>query len=302
MSPRYESGYNSTGENAALIAAGTALADPVHIAECAIPFVTVPDGYSIKSLEHLQEAPARKRGGVSLADALSFAQYVIEHTSEAHTHLYADVDYDASKFKVLAVLDDHATNAPAWQEHKAYFTPVKAKEWRDWTGRNGSPMSQSDFAQFIEDHLTDIVTTDAKPAPSAAEMLAMALNFQHNATRTFKKQIDLNNGGVTLEFQDKGDDATTQKMTVFSRFTIGIPVFDLACVGTTAEGDKPAESIYPIEARLKYRQKDTGLVFWFELIRPDRVFKVAVDDQIKAIQQSTGLNLLRGWPTGARGE
>ena len=66
------------------------------------------------------------------------------------------------------------------------------------------------------------------------------------------------------------------------RFTIGIPVF---------QGSAAA---YPIEARLKYRQQSDKLVFWFELIRPDRVFKQAVTDEIERIHEATGFMLLYG--------
>ena len=62
----------------------------------------------------------------------------------------------------------------------------------------------------------------------------------------------------------------------------GIPVFQ----GSTAA--------YPIEARLKYRQQSDKLVFWFELIRPDRVFKQAVTDDIERIHEATGFMLLYG--------
>ena len=61
-----------------------------------------------------------------------------------------------------------------------------------------------------------------------------------------------------------------------------IPVFQ----GSTAA--------YPIEARLKYRQQSDKLVFWFELIRPDRVFKQAVTDEIEKIHEATGFMLLYG--------
>ena len=73
-------------------------------------------------------------------------------------------------------------------------------------------------------------------------------------------------------------------MEVFKRFTLGIPVF----AGRT--------SAYPIEARLKYREKDGKVTFWFELIRPDRVFKTAVQDELARIKDGTGFPVICGKP------
>ena len=73
-------------------------------------------------------------------------------------------------------------------------------------------------------------------------------------------------------------------MKVFERFTLGIPVFE----GST--------SAYPIEARLKYREASGKLNFWYELIRPDRVFKTAVMDELNKIKEATGFPIIFGKP------
>lgn len=65
---------------------------------------------------------------------------------------------------------------------------------------------------------------------------------------------------------------------------MGLPVF---------EGSKSA---YPVEARLKFRQANDKLTFWFELVRADRVFRRAVVDELFSIKEKTGFKLLTGTP------
>jgi len=99
-----------------------------------------------------------------------------------------------------------------------------------------------------------------------------------------KSRINLQNGGVQFEFVEDENKDTRTTMKVFERFTIGVPVFD------------GSANAYPIEARLKYREKDGKVNFWFELIRPDRVFKTAVMEELAAIKTSTGFPVISGKP------
>lgn len=275
-----------------ILAAGTALATIRQTLE-GVPFLLAPERYKVHSLEHLLPKPALKTAVIRMDDALSFSHY-INHHKQPETGLYLELNNEASSLTMKSIIDDHAAarDGQQWRKHQVNFAPKLSKEWRDWVaGSNKEAMSQSKFAAFIEDHVADIIVTEKKPHPTASEMLQMALSFEHTANKAFKKKIDLGSGGVSLEFVDKADDATTQKMAIFERFTIGIPVFDHTDV---AESTEAKQSVYPIEARLRYRQQDTALVFWYELIRPDLVFRQAAQDVIQTVTQATGLVALRG--------
>lgn len=112
----------------------------------------------------------------------------------------------------------------------------------------------------------------------------MALGFEANAEKRLRSKINLQNGGVQFEFVEDEDKDTRTSMKVFERFTLGLPVFD------------GSGSAYPLEARLKYRDKSGTLSFWYELIRPDRVFKTAVADELANIKAGTSLNIIAGSP------
>lgn len=280
----------TTNNAETLLAAGAATGEPrtpgalIYDLDNGTPYVVVPYGYAIKDLEDLLPNPVRKRAAVTLLDADSFIAYAKKHGSLDTCVLYADVDYEHSKCGILAVIDDHGsdTDHARWREHTAYFAPKLSLEWRRWTENDGKSRAktQAEFAAFIEDNLGDIATMDGMP--TGTEMLTMALGFEANSDKRFKRKIDLQSGGVHLEFVDQADEATSEKMRLFERFTIGIPVF------------QGASEAYPVEARLKFRQNADKLTFWYELIRPDRVFKQAVTDTIGKIGNDTGLQLLYG--------
>lgn len=247
-----------------------------------IPFVTVPEGYATKSLEHLMPNPIRKRGNVITSDIAGFSDYLNKHSTVSGSVIYAHIDSEKSVFKMIAVLDDNDDVIPQWKEHICSFAPKQSVEWGRWIGKNGSPMTQDSFATWLEDNLPDIASVAGMP--TGTEILTMALGFEAYSEKRLHSKINLQSGGVQFTFVDDETKDTRASMKVFERFTIGIPVFD----GSAAA--------YPIEARLKYRQKTDGLMFWYELIRPDRVFKTAVCEELEVIKENTGLMVIAGSP------
>lgn len=266
--------------------AGAAMAEPrmpphgESLADARIPFVVLPPGYSTGDLEKLLAQPTRKRGHVALLDADSFVWYVKKHAVDDVTLIYANVDYEASRYSLVAVIDDHSSDEPYWREFIATLTPIQSLEWKRWAGNNKKAMAQADFAAFIEDNLGDIASVDGMP--SGKDMLEMSLAFEANSDKRFKRKLDLQGGGTHLEYVDQADEATSSKLRYFERFTIGIPVFQGATDG------------YHVEARLKFRMNGGALSFWYELVRPDRVFKTAVSGEIAKIRDSSGVPVVFG--------
>lgn len=246
------------------------------------PYALVPNDYSVRDLEHVMPAPIRKRGAIVTTDSPSFIAYLLKHLDADGSVVYAEIDSENSKCNLLAVINDHCMEAPQWRDHTCAFSPKQAIEWKRWLGKDKVKMSQSDFATWLEDNLPDIATVPTMP--NGAEILAMALAFEANSDKRLRSKVNLQSGGFTFEFVDKENDATRTTMQVFERFTIGIPVFD----GST--------SAYPLEARLKYRENAGSVSFWYELIRPDRVFKTAVADEVATIKEQTGLLIVSGVP------
>jgi uncharacterized protein YfdQ (DUF2303 family) len=266
-----------------ILDAGAAAVQPVF-SHGGVPFVAVPDGYSIRDLESLQEFPFRKHANVTTTDTDSFIFYTKKHGSLDNCTVYADIDSEASRFNLVAVINDHGAEAGAqqWRDHRCNFSPVLAVEWKRWLGKNKQNFTQADFATWLEDNLPDVA--NVPNMPSGADILQMALGFEANAEKRLRSKINLQSGGVQFEFVEDEDKDTRTKMQVFERFTLGVPVFD----GST--------NAYPLEARLKYREKDGKVTFWYELIRADRVFKSAVADELARIKTATGFPVISGKP------
>ena len=252
------------------------------IGEGSKPFAIVPEGYDIKSAESLLARPVRKRAAIITTDATGFIDYLNKHSTPEVSTIYAAIDSEKSQCKLVAVLDDNASEYPQWCDHTCTFTPKQAVEWTRWLGKNKSVMSQSDFATWLEDNLPDIASVAG--FPTGTEILQMALGFEANSDKKFRSKINLQSGGVQFEYVEDETKDTRTKMIVFERFTIGVPVFD------------GSANAYPVEARLKYREKSGDVSFWYELIRPDRVFKSAVAHELANIKQGTGLTVISGNP------
>lgn len=265
------------------INAGAASVQPVF-SHGGIAYVAMPGEYQIRDLENLLPAPTRKRADVATTDVDSFIFYTKKHGEADTCTIYADIDAEVSRFNLIGVLNDHgaATLAAQWRDHQCKFQPAQAVEWKRWLGKNKQQFSQTDFATWLEDNLPDIASVAGMP--SGADVLQMALGFEANAEKRLRSKINLQSGGVQFEFVEDEDKDTRTKMQVFERFTLGLPVFD---------GSADA---YPLEARLKYREKDGKVIFWYELIRSDRVFKTAVTDELARIKEATGFPVVSGKP------
>lgn len=262
--------------------AGSALVEP--IITLGTPYTALPDAYSVHDLERMLPDPIRKRANVTLLDSTSFIGYVKKQGSLDNCNLYANVNYTGNHCNIVAIINDHGTapEAAHWRDHKATFSPELSYEWKRWIESDGKAKEQATFAAFIEDNMGDIAGIDGMP--SGADMLKMALEFEATSEKRFKRRLDLQTGGAHLEYVDKADEQTSTKLRLFERFTLAMPVFQNSNIA------------YPLEARLKFRQKPgtDNLVFWFELIRPDRVFKEAITEEIKSIQEQTGFTLYYG--------
>lgn len=248
--------------------------------ENGIPYLVAPDGYQVHSLEHLLPNPTRKRAEVSVTTTDSFIAYAKKHGSLDECVIYADIDAENSGCTLVAVMNDNGADDAKWRDHRCTFAPALSIEWKRWIGKNKGVMTQADFATWLEDNLGDIANVSGMP--TGGQMLTMALAFEANAEKRLKSRINLQSGGVRFEYVEDEDKDTRTSMEVFQRFTLGLPVF---------EGSSDA---YPVEARLKYRDNGGKVSFWYELIRPDKAFKTAVQSALDEIKTATGFMILHG--------
>jgi len=253
-----------------------------------VPHIVLPSGngcWQYKSLIDLLPTPPRKRGTVIVHETDSFIDVVKRQGSLAACNIYLDVDYTHNKVGAIAVFNDHGEDpsAAGWRDHRATFTPRITEEWTRWTTNDRKPMEQVKLANFLEENIADIATTEGMPTGS--DVLTFVSRLEETRKVKYGSAINLQNGMVQLEFVEEGTTGTTGKLDLFRQFSLGLRPF--------AGGDA-----YRIEAFLRYRiERNTGqITFWYELQRPDRVLEDASKDTVHRIKEATGLPVIFGTP------
>lgn len=233
--------------------------------EGCVPFTILPEGYELKSLEHLLEKPNRIKGTVNLLTSDSFIHY-IKRFVDPRTVIFAD----QPRIKFTAIIDYHETNAdPEWAEHKAIYACPLSDQWKEWIEKNNKQMDQLQFAEFIELHISDIAPADEdNKGFSGAQLLEMVLAFQETRKSEFKSVRRLQDGTFIFAFSDEkggGQNSLPEKIR------LAIPPFHNGVY-------------YALEAKLRYRLRDGDLALWYELIEPKTILEAAFKAVMKDIQ------------------
>ena len=185
------------------------------------------------TLDHLKESklsqpgPINPSGTFTLLTPESFALAIVNNQDER-----SKVFADSENGNITCIFDflknGGQSREAGWGQLRAeikFAESRKLKEWRktlEW-------MNQTDFANFLEDHLEDVLT------PSGQDLLSIATDLEASSQGSFKGKVNLQNGSTKLCYQD--DVETT--VEVPRLLTLGIPLFE--------HGDK-----YKLGARLRF--------------------------------------------------
>ncbi|MFJ7070152.1 DUF2303 family protein [Streptomyces sp. NPDC101115] len=219
--------------------------------------------------------PARKHGTTTVRDATSFAAYFTKHAAP-DTEVYADAD----RLTVTAVLDAHTATAPRWSGHRLTLHLRKTESWNQWLEHDGRLMQQEAFAEFLEDHLPELLE------PSAADMLEIAQSISGATKVEWQNSTRLSSGQRQFQFVETVQAKAGQKgqLTIPEVFTIGLVPFE------GSEG-------YKLTARFRYRiSKDGGLTLGYKLERPGDILRTAFADVVNAIGTDIEQPVMNGTP------
>lgn len=241
-----------------------------------IPFAILPKGMAMQEMTSLMHRPQRIKQIITTETAVSFIDYFNEFATD-HSMIFCDVD--AAKFK--GIIDYHADkDTPAWGDHRVTFTAKPTQEWESWNKNNGVKMSQVDFAFFIENNRDEI------RGPDPAQMLEIALTLKAKTKLTFESGHRLNDGQVQFQYREDMDGGAGVKgdIKIPETFTLGMRVFE--------GGDA-----YEMEARFRYRIKEGQVLMWYDLVRPHKIHRAAVEDIYARIKEQAKARLvLHGEP------
>lgn len=191
----------------------------------------------------LREMKMSNLGPEQMAGTLTFLtaeSMVAAHVLYANerTRMFADVE----NRKILAIYDfltanNESERQTGWSQFKGEIVFRNSRKLTEWS-KLTEWMGQSDFANFLEDHLEDVVE------PNGADLLSIATDLEANSASSFKGKITLQNGDVRLDYQND----TQTSVEVPKELILGIPLFE--------HGDK-----YKVKARLRFRVAGGGVAF-----------------------------------------
>lgn len=239
--------------------------------------------------------PVRREGTATHTRLDSFIEHVNRFKGE-NSAVFAKDDMTAPR--LTAIFDYHYAghdSDPANLKHRASYSFPLSDEWKAWSAADGKAMSMTDFAAFLEDHIVD-VTSDKPQSDAAKDFLAksggnlaspsklieIARGLQVNEASTLREARNLSSGEAEVVFQSEHLDASGNKLVLPNAFMICIPIFARARV------------LDQILARFRYRKQGGGIVFWFDLWRPDMVFEHAFTEACEQVKADTGLPLFVG--------
>ena len=262
---------------------GAALGDAKAAGVHGCDYAVLPKGYDLHGLERFFDRPARRRGVASFKTESSFCDYVKRYQSPT-TLAFADFD----GFSMTAVLDYHdavvgddgavVTGGPHWGQHRAVCRLPHDPDWETWTKHNDKPMSQIDFAQFVEDNMPAIVE------PDGATLLELVQDLEAKNKVTFKGAQRLHDGSRSLQYEE----TTQQKLC---KGNIEMPESFKLRLKVFRWGD-----LWDLEAKLRYRIDGGHLILFYHLHRPQDVADAAFRRVLEQVQVETGLRPMTGQP------
>lgn len=249
---------NPVKQDAAALAAQLMAASLAPREIGAAKFLVLPDGYKHVDItgvvEKAEPAPHRKFGTVNLGSVPSLLQYMADQAVSEQAYVYADIDARS----ITAVFNDQRyIGTPGWRDHRAIFRAEHTPEFLLWMEKNKKPMSQTDFAEFIEDNIGDLAGDEG------TVLLNVATTIQASSGINFASAKRLQDGQTQLTYNEniEATAGANADMKIPQKFTLGARIFK------NGAG-------YALTARLKFRLAAGSVKFWYELERPER----AVDD------------------------
>lgn len=228
----------------------------------------VPEGFKVADLEKFADSPNRTKANPTLNTAGSLVAYINRFANGAAV-IYADLESRT----LAAVLDHFEAAFTSWGDHTASYRCPLSKEWQAWISKDRSPMSQVEFAEFLEDHYKDIAPVgEGYKGPSGGDLLTLATNFQVTREAKFQSVKRLHDG--TFQFVYSEENVGTGNTTLPETIKLGIAPFH-------------GGEHYAIDVRIRYRLREGALKLWFEMIEPERV----LEDAFKGVLEQVSTEL-----------
>lgn len=226
--------------------------------------------------------PIRKRGDVTVFDAIGLKQIITDNADAGDVAVYVDRNPDAPG--VVAILNGNGAGGPGWGDFRATLEFRWTPQYLKWKANDGKLIGQTEFAEFIEDNMDDIAE------PAAAEMLEIAQYLQATRTVNFKSGIRISSGAVQFQnVEDIQAQVGAGQVAIPEVFKLSLaPVF----------GVQP----FAVPARFRYRVQDGKLKLGYKLQRIESMMNTVLDDVVGQLEPAEGgkhFEVLHGLPPAA---
>lgn len=257
---------------------------------------------SVKELvDEYRDRPERIRGLAHFTELESFIAHAMRFSDEGSA-LFGDRSPAAPA--LLAVYDYHppvelpegAAKDARFGGHRAKYTFPLSDEWKAWTTQNATAMNQAAFAEFLENHIADIVDPISALESSRAiidkllckfagpsRLIDLAKGLSVRVDSIVANKQDLQSGESTIRFETTHKDEKGAPLDVPGAFLLQVPVFR-------------GGGAYQIAARLRYRVREGKLSWWFDLYRTSETFDHAFGEACQRAHKETEIPLFMGSP------
>lgn len=233
-----------------------------------IPYVIVPDGHKVLSLESQifhahRPRPTRIEGATIVATVPSFIDYVRRFRTQGTV-----IEADLNNRTFVAKLDYHENaTLPSWNKHSVKLALALSRQLAAWKANDGKPMNQVEFAEFLEDHADDV--------EASADLVEVARNLQATKNVVVKSSNNLANGSVVLNWSEEVNGTVNNGRTVIPQtFELKLPLFRY-------------DEATKIVARFRYRLGDGQLRLFYNLHKLDDMLEARAQDAMRQIEEST---------------
>lgn len=255
-------------------------------------------------VEGLRGKPSRRQGTARTATLASFIDLVNRHAAQ-ESAIFADANWKAPKFTAvidyhqiaigkdaaLAVGDDPLAR---FGKHRIVYEFPLSEAWKVWLAQDGMLLDQTEFAAFIEDHIHELSSPTQAEVNEAREkfkttvanptdLIELSRGLEVLAGARVKNRVNLSSGEKQIVFETEHKTADGNELTVPGLFVLNIAPF--------YQGEPMR-----LFARLRYRVAGGGLLWGYELYRPDLAIEQRVSDDLATVAEQTGLPTYHGSP------
>lgn len=249
---------------------------------------------SLKPLiEEMRVSPMRREGFAKVETLQSFIGLTNRHKADDASVIFGATAYP--KISLTTVLDYHTTDhKPGWRKHRIVYDFPLTVEFKTWADQNATPMSQGDFASFLEEHaaelaapyqaeITEYEALFGEKFAAPNELIALSRNLEVFVGAKVKQGVRLSSGERVVEFVEEHKTGSGEKVDIPGLFMVNVPLW--------IDGD-PVR----IPARLRYRIAGGDIKWFYQLYRWEFWLRNQVLADLAHAGEKTSLPTFLGTP------